>query len=119
MVNASVCIAIIFIVANLIYFFRNKTYKKSSFSTALFMKLFFVLLGITFGFGLLYYALSFQETVVVQSLSDNAPIEHSFGNLLYFSGVTMLSVGCFQSMQPGFSHLFKPQSVFYYLRLTL
>ncbi|SHN30896.1 ion channel [Gracilibacillus kekensis] len=93
MVNTLVCIAIIFIVANLIYFFRNKTYKKSSFSTALFMKLFFVLLGITFGFGLLYYALSFQETVVVQSLSDNAPIEHSFGNMLYFSGVTMLSVG--------------------------
>ncbi|WP_058305912.1 ion channel [Gracilibacillus massiliensis] len=93
MSNALVFIAIIFIVANLIYFFRNKTYKKSYFSTALFMKLFFVLLGVTFGFGILYYALSFQETVVVQSLSDNTPIKHSFGNLLYFSGVTMLSVG--------------------------
>ncbi len=93
MSQALVLIAIIFIVANLFYFFRNKTFKKSYFSTALFMKLFFVLLGTTIGFGVLYYALSFQETVVVQSLADSPPLEHSFGNLLYFSGVTMLSVG--------------------------
>ncbi|MGP4040017.1 ion channel [Gracilibacillus sp. D59] len=85
--------AIIFIIANLLYFFRNKNYQKSYFSTALFKKLFFVMFGVTVGFALLYYALSFQETVVVQELSDNTPIEHSFSNLLYFSGVTILAVG--------------------------
>ncbi|MGN8647199.1 ion channel [Gracilibacillus sp. HCP3S3_G5_1] len=85
--------AIIFITVQLMYFFQNKTYKKSYFSTALFKKLFFVLFGITFGFTLLYYALSFQETVVVHEVSDNTPIEHSFTNLLYFSGVTLLSIG--------------------------
>ncbi|QGH33002.1 two pore domain potassium channel family protein [Gracilibacillus salitolerans] len=85
--------AIIFIIVNLIYFFRNKTYKKSYFSTALFMKLFFVLCGVTFGFALLYYALSFGETVIVHDLSTDTPVEHSFSNLLYFSGVTILAVG--------------------------
>lgn len=85
--------AIIFITVQLMYFFQNKTYKKSYFSTALFKKLFFVLFGITFGFTLLYYALSFQETVVVHEVSDNTPIEHNFTNLLYFSGVTLLSIG--------------------------
>ncbi|MFD2658214.1 potassium channel family protein [Gracilibacillus thailandensis] len=85
--------AILFIIIHLVYFFRNKTYKKSYFSTALFMKLFFVLCGVTFGFSLLYYALSFEETVIVQDLSAETPVEHSFSNLLYFSGVTILSIG--------------------------
>lgn len=85
--------AILFIIIHLVYFFRNKTYKKSYFSTALFIKLFFVLGGVTFGFALLYYALSFEETVIVHDLSAETPIEHSFSNLLYFSGVTILSIG--------------------------
>ncbi|UOQ49232.1 ion channel [Gracilibacillus caseinilyticus] len=85
--------AIIFIIIQLVYFFTNKTYKDSYFSGVLFKKLFFVLTAITFGFAVLYYALSFQETVVVQSLSSNKPIDPTLGNLLYFSGVTMLSVG--------------------------
>ncbi|WP_018932134.1 potassium channel family protein [Gracilibacillus lacisalsi] len=85
--------AILFIIIHLVYFFQNKTYKQSYFSTALFMKLFFVLCGVTFGFALLYYALSFEETVIVQDLSAETPVEHSFSNLLYFSGVTILSIG--------------------------
>ncbi|SFL94267.1 potassium channel LctB [Gracilibacillus orientalis] len=93
MSQALIIVATIFIISNVVYFFRNKTYKKSYFSTALFKKLFFVLFGVTFGFALLYYALSFQETVVVQGLSSNNPVEHTFGNLLYFSGVTFLTIG--------------------------
>ncbi|WP_182201370.1 potassium channel family protein [Paraliobacillus salinarum] len=85
--------AIIFIGVNLYYFFMNKTYRKSYFSTALFFKLFFVLIGITFGFSVLYYALAQQDIILVESISNRKPIDHSYSNLLYFSGVTILSIG--------------------------
>ncbi|GGM38856.1 LCTB protein [Paraliobacillus quinghaiensis] len=93
MANFLVGAALIFILINLYYFFTNKTYKKSYFSTALFLKLFFVLTGITISFAVLYYALSLQEVILVETITKKQPANHSFGNLLYFSGVTILSIG--------------------------
>ncbi|KAB8127935.1 two pore domain potassium channel family protein [Gracilibacillus oryzae] len=93
MANVLIIIAVVFIIINLYYFFTDKNYRKSYLSTILLRKLFFVVFGLTFGFALIYYALSFNETVVVQSLSSMTPIEPTFGNLLYFSGETILSVG--------------------------
>ncbi len=84
---------LLFITVNLGYFLRNKTYNKSNFSTALFLKLFFVLLGVTIGFAILYYALSIDTVILRISSSTGKPAEESFLNLLYFSGVTILSVG--------------------------
>lgn len=98
--------AIIFIGLNLYYFFMNKTYRKSYFSTALFFKLFFVLIGITFGFAVLYYALAQQDTILVESISKREPIDHSFSNLLYFSGVTILSIGYGDMLPVGTARFF-------------
>ncbi|TKD72658.1 two pore domain potassium channel family protein [Pseudalkalibacillus hwajinpoensis] len=93
MINFLIGATILFIAINLFYFFSNKTYKKSTFSSALFLKLFFVLLGVLVGFTFLYYLLSMKETIIVQSLSSRKPIEPTLLNLFYFSGETLLSVG--------------------------
>lgn len=98
--------AILIISTNLYYFFTNKTYKKSYFSTALFMKLFFVLTGVMVGFALLYYALALQDIVLVKTITDKQPIDHSFWNLLYYSGVTLLSVGYGDMLPIGAARFF-------------
>jgi potassium channel LctB len=85
--------AILFILANLIYFFKDKQFKYSYFSTALFLKLFFVLLSIMMAFAVLYYALSFDNPMLRVSSPSGKPVEHTFLNYLYYSGVTILSVG--------------------------
>ncbi|MCR8849737.1 potassium channel family protein [Rossellomorea sp. SC111] len=85
--------AILFIVVNLIYFFKDKHFKYSYFSTALFLKLFFVLLSIMIAFAVLYYALSFDNPMLRISSPSGKPVEHTFLNYLYYSGVTILSVG--------------------------
>jgi potassium channel LctB len=85
--------ALVFIGANLYYFFANKSYKKSRFSSVLFLKLFFVILGLTIGFAVIFYALSLDDVVLRIGTLDGKPADQSFWNLLYFSGVTILSVG--------------------------
>ncbi|MGD6830796.1 ion channel [Sutcliffiella halmapala] len=85
-------LTIVFLLANLYYFFTNKTYKKSYANSALFYKLFFVLLSITIGFAVLYYLLSFDE--VILKIPDSTGTQgKDFFTYLYFSGVTILSVG--------------------------
>ncbi|MHA7136982.1 ion channel [Rossellomorea arthrocnemi] len=85
--------AIIFILVNLIYFFKDKHFKYSYFSTTLFYKLFFVLFSIMIAFAVLYYVLSFENPMLRVSSPSGKPVEHSFLNYLYYSGVTILSVG--------------------------
>jgi potassium channel LctB len=85
--------AIIFILVNLIYFFKDKHFKYSYFSTTLFYKLFFVLLSIMIAFAVLYYALSLENPMLRISSPSGKPVEHTFLNYLYYSGVTILSVG--------------------------
>ncbi|PFA63284.1 metal transporter [Bacillus sp. AFS015802] len=85
--------AILFILVNLIYFFKDEHFKYSYFSTALFYKLFFVLLSIMIAFAVLYYALSFGNPMLRISSPSGKPVEHTFLNYLYYSGVTILSVG--------------------------
>ncbi|WP_416148367.1 potassium channel family protein [Salipaludibacillus sp. HK11] len=88
-----ISLTVIFVIGNVIYFFKNKTYKQSYLDVALFYKLFFVLLGLTFGFGGLYYLLSLEEAVLKINDPTDESINVTFMNSLYFSGVTMLSVG--------------------------
>lgn len=97
---------IIFILVNLIYFFTNKTYKKSYFSTALFLNLFFVLTGVLTGFAILYYLLSLRGVILVTSLSSGEPVDPDFLDLLYFSGETLLSVGYGDMLPVGITRLF-------------
>jgi potassium channel LctB len=88
-----ICLTILYLLANLYYFFTNKTYKKSYANSALFYKLFFVLLSITFGFAVLYYLLSFDEVILKIPDSTGTQGKDDFFTYLYFSGVTILSVG--------------------------
>ncbi|WP_261134618.1 ion channel [Bacillus sp. Marseille-Q3570] len=106
MINFLVGATIVFIVINLFYFFTNKTYRKSKFSTALFLKLFIVLCGVLIGFGILYYLLSLKGMILVDNLTDQQPIEPTIWNMLYFSGVTMLSVGYGDMLPVGITRFF-------------
>ncbi|ADC49545.1 Ion transport 2 domain protein [Alkalihalophilus pseudofirmus OF4] len=88
-----IAITILFLIGNLYYFFTSKSYKQSYFCPTLFYKLFFVLVGITFGFAFLYYFLSFHEPVLLINDPTGEIAEQTFLDFLYFSGVTMLSIG--------------------------
>lgn len=86
-------VTLLFLIVNLYYFFTNKSFKNSYFSSILFYKLFFVLVGITLGFACLYYILSFNEVVLRINDPTGEPADVTFLESLYFSGVTILSVG--------------------------
>ncbi|WP_010649855.1 potassium channel family protein [Oceanobacillus massiliensis] len=98
--------AIVFIGLNLYYFFANKDYRKSHFSTSLFLKLFFVLSGILLGFAVLYYVLSTSDLILVQDLSTREPIDPTFLNFLYFSGETLFSIGYGDMLPIGSARFF-------------
>ncbi|MFB4164123.1 potassium channel family protein [Alteribacillus sp. JSM 102045] len=46
-----------------------------------------------FGFAVLFYLLSLEAVVLKVNDPTGEPADHSFLNLLYYSGVTILSVG--------------------------
>ncbi|PYZ91979.1 metal transporter [Salipaludibacillus keqinensis] len=84
---------IIFLIVNLYYFFTNKSYKGSYLNSALMIKLFLVLTMLTFGFAFLYYLLSLEAPVLKVNDPTDDSVNVTFGKALYFSGVTILSVG--------------------------
>ncbi|WP_018924491.1 ion channel [Salsuginibacillus kocurii] len=86
-------ITLLFIIANIIYFFTNKSYKESQFSFALFFKLFIIITMLTIAFTFLYYFISYYETVLRINDPLGEEADETFLNFLYFSGVTMLSIG--------------------------
>ncbi|WP_417897968.1 potassium channel family protein [Bacillus haimaensis] len=51
------------------------------------------MLSITFGFAVLYYLLSFEEVILKIPNSTGTQGKGDFFTYLYFSGVTILSVG--------------------------
>ncbi|MYL71486.1 two pore domain potassium channel family protein [Halobacillus litoralis] len=106
MVQALFIVVVIFIAANLVYFFTNKSYRKSYFSTALFFQLFFVLTGVLIGFTFLYSLLSLNGVILVTSLSSRDPVDPNFLDLLYFSGETLLSVGYGDMLPVGAARFF-------------
>lgn len=99
-------LTIIYLLVNLYYFFANKTFKHSYFNPTLFYKLFFVMLSLTLGFALLYYLLSFNEELLSISDPSGDPVERTFSNFLYFSGVTILSVGYGDMVPVGSARFF-------------
>ncbi|MGO1059436.1 potassium channel family protein [Planococcus sp. FY231025] len=86
-------LALVFMAANLVHFFAGHRYERSYFQSSLFQKLFFAMTGITIGFAVLYYALGLDAPVLRLNDEDGRESEGSFWEYLYFSGVTMLSVG--------------------------
>lgn len=86
-------LTIVFMIANLYYFFAGGKYKRSYFQASLFQKLFYSMIGITIGFAILYYLLSFQGEVIRVGTEEGRNGGENFLDFLYFSGVTILSVG--------------------------
>lgn len=92
---------VVFILCKSIYdFIKNKPnneearLKESSFSMELFYALIILYSTIIIGFGVIYFALSFHTTILIE---DGAVEEvSSMGKLIhsmYFSGVTLLTIG--------------------------
>ncbi|RNF39363.1 potassium channel family protein [Planococcus salinus] len=83
----------IFMLGHLYNFFAKKQQKKSYFQSSLFTKLFFSMVALTFGFALIYFLLSMDEPVLRINDETGEAAGQNFLEYLYFSGVTMLSVG--------------------------
>lgn len=88
-----ISLTVLFMLMNLYYFFSKRKYQRSYFQSSLFQKLFFAMLGVTLGFAFLYYFLSFEGDVVRVGTEDGKDGGENFLDYLYFSGVTLLSVG--------------------------
>lgn len=86
-------LTILFMIVNLYYFFAGRKFEKSYFQSSLFQKLFFAMLGITIGFAALYYLLSMEGDVIRVGTEEGKDGGENFLDYLYFSGVTILSVG--------------------------
>ncbi|MGM0896660.1 MAG: potassium channel family protein [Bacillota bacterium] len=86
-------LTILFMAANLWFFFTGRKFHKSNFHPPLFQKLFYSLIGITIGFAVLYYLLGMQSVVIRLSTPEGKAGAHDFWDYLYFSGTTMMSVG--------------------------
>ncbi|SDO38262.1 ion channel [Alkalicoccus daliensis] len=86
-------ITIVFLIGSLVYFFLDKRFMESKVHVGLLLKMFFTLLALTFGFTFLYYFLSTQEVILHINDPSDSVVDPTFMDLLYFSGVTLLSVG--------------------------
>lgn len=86
-------LALVFLLANLLHFFAGQRYRRSYFQASLFQKLFIAMAGISFGFAVLYYALSLEAPVLRLNDEDGRESDGGFLEYLYFSGVTILSIG--------------------------
>lgn len=98
--------ALLFIGLNVYTFFRRQTYLQTGFDGRLFSHLFISLCGVMVGFSLIYYALSRDSVILVTSLSTMNAVEPTWLNLLYFSGVTLLSIGFGDLLPVGSARLF-------------
>ncbi|MCT4783944.1 MULTISPECIES: ion channel [Exiguobacterium] len=92
-------VALCFIALNVVTFLRHKTHRQTGFDGRFFSHLFVSLCVIMIGFAVIYYALSRDGIVLVTSLESMTVVEPTWQNLLYFSGVTLLSIG-FGDMLP-------------------
>lgn len=99
-------IALLFVGLNVFTFFRRQTYRQTGFDMRLFSHLFVSLLGVMIGFALIYYALSRDGVILVTSLETMNAVDPNWCNLLYFSGVTLLSIGFGDLLPIGPARLF-------------
>ncbi|WP_233547041.1 potassium channel family protein [Exiguobacterium sp. AM39-5BH] len=99
-------IALLFVGLNVFTFFRRQTYRQTGFDMRLFSHLFVSLFGVMIGFALIYYALSRDGVILVTSLETMNAVDPNWRNLLYFSGVTLLSIGFGDLLPIGPARLF-------------
>lgn len=106
MTTALLVIAIAFVGANLFYFFRNKAFKYGRMDFMLFVSLFLVMVGIWLSFAAIFYALSQDGPAVLENTQPFDPVEVTWSNMIYFSGVTLLSIGYGDMVPNGMARFF-------------
>ncbi|WP_138420825.1 potassium channel family protein [Aquibacillus sediminis] len=93
---ATVSVILIFILLgiSLYSFVFEKSYQRSYFSYEIFYTLILVYFIVLISFGLLYFVLSFNGVILIEGgvLQDISALE-SLSHSLYFSGVTLMTVG--------------------------
>lgn len=106
MATALLVIAVAFIAANLFYFFRNKAFKYGSVDFMLFVNLFLIMIGIWLAFAAIFYVLSQEGPAVLENTQPFDPVEVTWSNMIYFSGVTLLSIGYGDMVPNGIAKFF-------------
>ena len=103
----SICITTVIMVMSLLSILRLRRSEFSAFSWKHFSNLFMVYLILIIGFAIIYLSIAVTGKPSVASHSNIAedPI-HFIANLIYFSGITMLSVGYGDIVPVGISKLF-------------
>jgi potassium channel LctB len=96
---------VVLFVVKFYWFIKHKRYTLTEFSQAMFLRLFFTLFIIFIGFSLIYYSLFLNGHVVVQDTVNNRTVSH-FSDYVYFSGVTLLSVGYGDLVPLGVTRIF-------------
>ncbi|WP_156291687.1 potassium channel family protein [Oceanobacillus salinisoli] len=88
------------IVKSIFLFIRGKNIqlkfelRESRFSTELFIALIIIYITVIIGFGLIYFVLSFEGLILVENGElQQVNVLESLMNSIYFSGVTMLTIG--------------------------
>ncbi|MDC3418215.1 ion channel [Aquibacillus salsiterrae] len=87
-------------------FIHHKTYQRSYFSYELFYTLILVYFIVLISFGLLYFILSFHGVLLIEGgvLQKESAME-TLAHSLYFSGVTLMTVGYGDVTPVGFGRL--------------
>lgn len=88
----------------------------------LYLYIFTVMFSLFLIFALIYYALSFQSPIYMDGNSGESVDEYHFSDILYYSGVTLLSIGYgdytplgvtrFLSLLEGFLGIVVPSVIF-------
>lgn len=99
-------LTILLMLLNLYYFFTNQQHKESYIHTSLFTKLFLIMTVVTFGFAVIYYLLSFNMDALRLNDETGRRAGDDFWDYLYFSGVTMLSIGYGDMVPMGSARFF-------------
>ncbi|WP_077624365.1 ion channel [Sediminibacillus massiliensis] len=94
-VSIFIVLLIIWLLCGSLYsFLHYKTYQRSYFSFEIFYTLIVVYLAVMVGFSMLYFVLSFNGIVLIEGDSfQRVNVLESLAHALYFSGVTLLTVG--------------------------
>lgn len=106
MTTGILVLAFVFLSTNLIYFFRNKAFRYGRMDFMLFVNLFMVMVGIWLAFAAIYFALSTDSPAVLENTQPFDPVEVTWSNMIYFSGVTLLSIGYGDMVPTGIARFF-------------
>lgn len=90
----SIILIVVLMGGSLYSFIHHKSYKKSYFSYEIFYTLILVYFIVLICFGLLFFILSFQGVILIEGgvLQKESAME-TLAHSLYFSGVTLMTVG--------------------------